>query len=77
MTWRGWRVLVACLLSALGAALISILYTVATARQAERRWCEIVTAQDDVYRETPPQTEAGRRVAGAIAKLRRDFDCPR
>ncbi|XTZ16422.1 hypothetical protein ACQSSU_03195 [Micromonospora echinospora] len=76
MTWQGWRVLVACLLAALGAAAVSIVYTIDQGQQAERRLCDLVTAQDDAYREAPPQTAAGRRVADAVAQLRADFDCP-
>ena len=50
------------------------------ARQAvhetEQRWCGLVSTLDDTYRTTPPQTEAGRRVAEQIARLRAEFGCP-
>ncbi|MFE7869774.1 hypothetical protein ACFUYE_05415 [Micromonospora humida] len=75
MTWTGWRVLVACLLAALGSSATSILYTNAAAHQAEQRWCGIVATLDDAYQQTPPQTPAGKRIADSIAELRGEFGC--
>ncbi|MGJ3230073.1 hypothetical protein [Micromonospora sp. RV43] len=75
MTFQGWRVMVACLLAALGSSAVSILYTNASAHQSERQWCGVVTTMDDAYRQTPPQTPAGRKIAKDIAQLRIDFGC--
>ncbi|XTZ18199.1 hypothetical protein ACQSSU_12895 [Micromonospora echinospora] len=76
MSSQGWRVLVACLLAALGSAAISIVYTIEADHRAERRWCDIVTALDDAYRQSPPTTPTGQRIADAVVGMRRDFHCP-
>ncbi|MFG1847764.1 hypothetical protein [Micromonospora carbonacea] len=76
MTWRGWQVLVACLIAAVVSAVSSMAYANRVARESERRWCGIVVAQDDAYRQQPPITAAGRNIAEALAGLRRDFGCP-
>ncbi|MGW5556840.1 hypothetical protein ACWER9_06410 [Micromonospora sp. NPDC003944] len=87
MTWNGWRVLVACLLAALGSSTVSILYSNESARQSEQRvseqqrlseqrWCGIVSTLDDAYRQTPPQTPAGQKIARDIRQLRAQFGCP-
>ncbi|MFG3709474.1 hypothetical protein [Micromonospora sp. NPDC047730] len=77
MTYQGWRALVACLLVAAASSLVSIVYANAAARQSEQRWCGIVTTLDDAYRATPPQSEAGRKIAADIARLRGEFRCDR
>lgn len=59
------------------AAGASMLYANRVARESNRQWCDIVVTMDDSYRQTPPQTPAGRKFADAIAKLRNDFGCPR
>lgn len=54
-----------------------MVYANRVAEQAQRRLCGLVSAQDDVYRETPPQTAAGRRLAEEASRLRAEFDCPK
>lgn len=83
MTWRGWHVLVVVLLTAVlaaGAALVSASRSAALSQHAreesERRWCGVVVALDDAYRQSPPQTPAGQRIADSIAALRTEFGCP-
>lgn len=76
MTWRGWQVLVACLLAAVLSAATAMVYANRVARDSERRWCGIVVAQDDAYRQQPPSTPAGRNIAEALSRLRSDFGCP-
>lgn len=87
MTSNGWRVLIACLLAALGSSTVSIIYSNDAARQSEQRvseqqrlseqrWCGIVATLDDAYRDTPPQTPAGRKIADDIRQLRVAFGCP-
>lgn len=76
MTRQAYRVLVSCLIATLGVATISIVYTIAEARQARDRWCAAVVAQDDAYRESPPVTPAGQEVARRWSELRQRFDCP-
>ncbi|MCX4470438.1 hypothetical protein OOK41_31580 [Micromonospora sp. NBC_01655] len=83
MTVRGWHVLVVVLLTAVlaaGLALVSSTRSAALSaearRESERRWCGVVVALDDAYRESPPQTPAGLRIAASIAQLRTEFGCP-
>lgn len=72
---HGWRFLVVSFVAAFVAAAASMLYTNHAARESERKWCDIVVAQDDTYRQEPPMTPAGKSIAEALAKLRRDFGC--
>ncbi|MEV4212911.1 hypothetical protein [Micromonospora sp. NPDC049662] len=76
MTFNGWRVLVAVLLAAFASSAVSIIYSNEAARQSERRWCGVVSTLDDAYRQTPPQTPAGLKIARDIRQLRADFGCP-
>lgn len=49
-----------------------------TARQREqsrRITCALVTAQDDVYQDTPPISAAGKKAAEAWHDLRVQFQC--
>lgn len=59
---------------AIGA--VSMVYANLAAAQSQRRLCGLIVAQDDVYRESPPTTPTGRRVAAETSRLRADFDCP-
>lgn len=45
-------------------------------RTSDRKFCELISAQDDAWSETTPATATGRRVAAAVHKLRRDLGCP-
>lgn len=76
MTVRAWQTLVVALVFAVAAAATSMFYANRVAAQAGQRWCGIVTTLDDAYRQTPPQTPAGRKIARDIRQLRADFDCP-
>jgi hypothetical protein len=71
----------------LAIALASVVYTnhvqhVADRRstaervESDRRWCELFTDLDHAYSTPPgPTTEAGRKVAIEIHKLRLAFGC--
>jgi len=76
VTFNGWRVLVAVLLAAVASSAVSIIYSNEAARQSEQRWCGVVSTLDDAYRQTPPQTPAGQKIARDIRQLRADFGCP-
>ncbi len=83
MTFRAWQVLVVVLVTAVVAtalALVSASRSAALSERArdesERRWCGVVGALDDAYKESRPQTPAGRRIADSIAQLRTEFGCP-
>lgn len=76
MTFRAWQTLVVALVFAIAAAAGSMLYANKVARDSQRQWCGVVTTLDDAYRQTPPQTPAGRKIAADIRRLRGEFDCP-
>lgn len=71
-----WHVLLIVLIAAIASAAAAMVYANRAARDSEHKWCGIVTTLDDAYRETPPQSPAGRRIAVDLAELRREFDCP-
>ena len=58
------------------AAGASMVYANKVARDSQRQWCGVVTTLDDAYRQTPPQTPAGKKIATDVAELRARFGCP-
>ena len=76
MTFRAWQTVVVALVFAILAAATSMAYASAVAAESQRKWCGVVTTLDDAYEVTPPQTPAGKKIAGDIARLRADFGCP-
>lgn len=68
--------LVAVLLSSLGAGVAAL--TMVRYQQAEndRRWCSLLVDISRGQRESPANTESGRRFAEEIDHLRREFGCP-
>lgn len=44
-------------------------------READRRWCLLLTTLDRAYSSVPPSTELGRQVAAAITRLTVDLNC--
>lgn len=72
-TWYWWTALLASSLTTGTAAVAISLHSQA---ESERKFCEIIVSQDDAWSETTPSTATGRRVADAVAKLRRDLGCP-
>jgi hypothetical protein len=71
-----WYSLVAILVSVLVTVAAAVVYTNSTARESERKWCDVVTTMDDAYQVAPPTTEIGRKLARDIHRLRERFDCP-
>jgi hypothetical protein len=49
----------------------------ATEREADRRWCTLMTLLDGAYNNpaTPPTSELGRAVAKAVRDIRVDLGC--
>jgi len=72
---RSWELLAVSMVCAFLAAAASMAYANRVARDSERKWCNIVATLDDAYRETPPQTPAGRKFAADVHRLRGDFGC--
>lgn len=45
-------------------------------READRRWCQLLTTLDSAYTAAPPTTPTGVRVAEAVRTLRLTLQCP-
>jgi hypothetical protein len=83
---RYGRLVVSWLLPVFTAILSTVLCLTVSERNAQRgrearaelqrTQCAIVVAQDDNYRDVPPQTELGRRNAASMAQLRVALGCP-
>lgn len=71
-----WYTLIAVLVSSVVTGSVAIVWGRIDRAESERKFCAIVVAQDDAWSETTPTSVTGRRVADAIAKLRRDLGCP-
>ncbi|GIE35887.1 hypothetical protein Ait01nite_089320 [Actinoplanes italicus] len=76
MKRRGWYWWAALLLSSLTTGTAAVAISLHSQAESERKFCEIVISQDDAWSESTPTTATGRRVAEAVAKLRRDLGCP-
>lgn len=83
---RSWWGLATAYASAIIMGLVAMLFAADKAHEAESRaietdressqkWCAVVVTLDDAYRQLPPTTATGRRLAEEIAKLRKDFGC--
>lgn len=77
-----WYVLLAVFVSCLAIGSAGVSYTSwavgeqrKAEREADRRWCELLTTLDSAYQAAPPQTETGRRLAADVHKLRSDLGC--
>jgi len=56
-------------------AFISIQYANYAVRTSNQKWCSMITSLDDTYREQPPATNLGRKLARDFNELRREFEC--
>ena len=81
-----WYALLAVVVSVLAITVANISYTAHVQREAaaaqrdadreaDRRWCGLITTLDEGYSVSPPQTEIGRKLARDIKSLRAEFDC--
>lgn len=67
--------LIVALVTAISVASISVYYANYVDRKSNQRWCGMVVALDNTYREKPPNSDLGRDLANEFRKLRHDFDC--
>lgn len=67
-----WLTSFICMMALTGTA---IQYANYVDRKSNQRWCGLFLILDDAYSATPPQNEAGRKLAQEIAQLVRDFEC--
>ena len=70
-----WYLLVAIFASCITTGVLAIVVARHGQQESERQLCSLLIAQDDAYRQTPPSTPTGQRVASALAELRRAYDC--
>jgi hypothetical protein len=81
-----WYALLAVVVSVLAIMVANVGYTVHVQREAaaaqreadreaDRRWCGLITTLDEGYSVSPPQTEIGRKLARDIRALRVEFGC--
>jgi hypothetical protein len=59
----------------LAVAVNGIWYANKVARDSEEKWCAIITSLDDAYRQQPPSTDTGRRIAAEMHELRASLKC--
>lgn len=69
--------LIVILFTCIGLVAASLAISMAVARGSARQFCDIVVAQTDSYRETPPKTPAGINVARRMEALRGQLGCPK
>jgi hypothetical protein len=70
--WYWWAAMLASsLLCALGAVLIALHVNA----ESDRKWCSVVETIDRSYREQPPTTPTGKKLAADMASLRRQLHC--
>ncbi|GAA2681648.1 hypothetical protein [Actinoplanes palleronii] len=71
-----WYLVLAILLSSGLTGAVAIVWGRVDRAESDRKFCDLISAQDDAWSETTPTTITGRRVAEAMRKLRQDLDCP-
>lgn len=64
------------LASSLAVGLAAVLIALHSQVESEQKWCSVVGTLDDAYRQQPPQTPVGRRVAADMSALRKSLRCP-
>lgn len=67
--------LIAVLASCIGLVAASLVISLSVARGAARQFCDIVVAQSDTYRQTPPPTPTGQSLARKMEALRTHLGC--
>lgn len=68
--------LIVILFTCIGLVAAALAISLSVARGSARQFCDIVVAQSDAYRESPPQTPAGVNVARRMEALRASLGCP-
>lgn len=83
---RLWYALMVSFLACVVVAVGSVWYADVAAEKAnaranaeraesDRRWCDLMAALDDAYKQNPPTTPAGLDIASKVHKLRVDLGC--
>ncbi|GGV34289.1 hypothetical protein GCM10010182_67750 [Actinomadura cremea] len=74
---RAWWSLFMVLVAALLVAGASVMYTQHAQREADRRWCELLTTLDAPSPSPPPATERGQEIQRQLRQLQYDLGCER
>jgi hypothetical protein len=45
-------------------------------RKSNGQWCELVGLFNISYKEIPPTTDLGRKIAAAMLRIEEEFKCP-
>lgn len=45
-------------------------------RSSNQRWCELVGLFNTSYKEIPPPTDLGKKIAAAMLHIEEEFKCP-
>lgn len=56
-------------------AFVAIQYSNYVDRKSNQRWCSIITTLDDTYKQQPPSTVLGKKLAKDMHELRSEFEC--
>lgn len=67
--------LMAVFVAVLGMGASSVWYSNHVAEQNNRRWCALLANLDDAYRQNPPTSPIGRKIAEDMHNLRVGFGC--
>lgn len=52
-----------------------LIFTAKMVGANNRKWCSTIVLIDDAYRQRPPATATGRKLAADFGVLRREFGC--
>lgn len=72
---RDWYERLVLVASSLVLAVGAVLIALHVNSESDRKWCSVVETIDSSYRESPPQTPTGKKLAADMAELRRSLHC--
>jgi hypothetical protein len=72
--WLLYSTLITALTSIV-MGIVAMQYANYAVRKSTQQWCDVVTTLDDAYKQTPPTSPAGQRLAQEMARLRIKFEC--
>lgn len=53
----------------------SIQYANYAVRKSDQKQCDVIGLFNESYKQLPPSTDLGKKIASAMAKLETDFKC--
>ncbi len=59
------------------AVIASFQYANYAVRKNNQQWCEVVSLFNISYKELPPSTDLGQKIAAGMLKLEGGFRCPK